>query len=148
VCSSIASQPVSAEAAICSGSGVMKALTRMYERYLIGHDLLGDLHDRLGHRHLEVELGRDALLERPDIAVVDVPAILAQVHGDPVRPGQLAFGRRPHRVRLIRPPRVADGRHMIDIDVENSHIRDLLFMIYHLRFVSGNSKSSLVHRQW
>ncbi len=92
-----------------------------HERHLVGPDLLGDLDDRLGHRHLQIQLGGDALIERPHVAVVDVPAVLAQVHGDSVGPGQLALRRRPDRVRLIRSPRLADGRHVIDIDIENCH---------------------------
>ena len=96
---------------------------------MVGPDLLGDLDDRLGHRHLEVELGGDGLIERPDVAVVDVPAILAQVHGDAVGPGQLALGRRPDGVWLVRLPGLADGRYVIDIDVENCHRWTLLNLL-------------------
>jgi hypothetical protein len=42
-------------------------------------------------------------------------AILAQMHGDAVRPGTLGHVGRVHRVRITRPARLPQCRDMIDV---------------------------------
>ena len=60
------------------------------------------------------------------IAVVDVPAVLAQVDGDAVGPAQLGLGRRPDRVRLVGPPGLPQRGHVIDIDAQFDHRGSIL----------------------
>ncbi len=81
----------------------------------------GDAEHLLGDRHLEVQ--RLAALEAEigedlDIAVGDVPPILAQVGGDAVGAGRQRQLRRPRRLRIAGPPGVPDGRHMVDVHAE------------------------------
>ena len=52
-----------------------------YERYLVGPGFKSDLHYRLGKAHFKVKLACHSFLEQTDIAVVNVPAILAEVYG-------------------------------------------------------------------
>ena len=53
-----------------------------------------------------------------DVAVGDMPAVLAQVGGDAVGAGAGSHDRGADRIGKVAPPRVADGRHVIDIDSE------------------------------
>ena len=64
---------------------------------------------------------RTDLPEHLDVAVLDVPPIAAQVHGDPVGPPQLGQHRGVDRVGLARPPRLAHGGHVVDVDAEAKH---------------------------
>jgi hypothetical protein len=76
----------------------------------------GDLRHLVGRGHFQVHRrtvpGADAL----GIFVPDMPAILAQMDGDAVRPrrhGRLGHGQ---RVRMHAPARVAQGRDVVDVD--------------------------------
>jgi phosphate transport system protein len=55
-----------------------------------------------------------------------VPAVLTQVHGDAVGPAQMRLDRRPHRIRLVGSPRLADGGDVIDVDAEFDHGRGMI----------------------
>ncbi len=63
------------------------------------------------------------LAQHPHVAVLDVAAILAQVHGDAVGAGQLAQRRRGDRIRVARAALLAQRRHVVDVDVEADHQR-------------------------
>ena len=80
-----------------------------------------DRHHLVGRRHLEVELGPHDLLQPREIGVLDVPTVLAQVHGDSVGAAGLGFGRRKDGVGLVGPPGLPDGRDMVDVDAEFRH---------------------------
>ena len=69
-------------------------------------------------RHLEVQRQRQLRHQRRDIGVGDVPAVLAQMRGDPVRARRLGQLRRPERLGIRPAPRVAHGRHVVDVDPE------------------------------
>ena len=77
-----------------------------------------DLEHLVGRRHLQVERHRQFGRQPGDISVGDVPPVLAQVGGDPVRPGLARQQRRPHRIGAIPAASVPDGRDMVDIDPE------------------------------
>src|SRR3546814_10886208 len=47
-----------------------------------------------------------------------MPPILAKVRCDAVRPGRCGRQGRLYRVGMIAPARVANGRHMVDIDTK------------------------------
>ena len=72
----------------------------------------------VGRRHLQIERHGQAGREPRDIVVGDVPAILTQMRGDAVRPRLDRQQRRPHRVGIPRPARIAHRRDVIDVDAE------------------------------
>ena len=53
-----------------------------------------------------------------DIAVGNVPAILAQMRGDAVRSRLCGHPCGPHRIGMTAAARIADGRDVIDVDAE------------------------------
>ena len=72
----------------------------------------------LGRRHFEVQRQVDLGHQPVDVVVGDVPAVLAQMSGDPVRAGLRRDDCRAHRIGVIAAARVPDGRDMVDIDAE------------------------------
>ena len=89
---------------------------------LLGHDarrvrtvLQRDREHLVGRGHLQVERHGQAGRQPRDIVVGDVAAILAQMRGDAVRPRLDRQQRRPHRIGIPRPARVAHRRDVIDI---------------------------------
>ena len=87
-----------------------------------------------GHRrragHLEIEPGCDRFAQPPDVAVLDVPAVLAQVHGDPVGAGAFGELRQRDRIGFDGPAAGSVGRAvagltqrraMIDVYAEENH---------------------------
>ena len=75
----------------------------------------------VGGRHLEVELDVRELAQPPHVLVLDVAAVLAQVHGDAVGAAQVRLDRRPDRVGLVGAPRLADRGDVVDVDAELDH---------------------------
>src|SRR6058998_2723849 len=71
---------------------------------------------------LEIEHGAHAARERPDVGVLNVAAVFAQVHGDPIGPGALGGRRRLDGVGLVGLARLANGRDVIDVDVETHRV--------------------------
>ena len=78
-----------------------------------------DAEHLLGDRHLEIHarLQQRRAVQR-DVAVLDVAAILAQMQRDAVGAGLSASERRVHRIGIARAPRLAQRRHVIDVDAE------------------------------
>ena len=58
--------------------------------------------------------GREPL----DVVILDVPAVLAQMHRDAVRAGRLAEARGLERIGLVGAARLPNGGDVIDVDVE------------------------------
>src|SRR5690606_19567782 len=83
-----------------------------------------EVHDLVVDGQLEVHAGPGRLDQEPHVPVLDVAPILAQMNGDPVRAAELRQDRGPHRVRLVRPPRLANRCHVIDVDVESHYSKD------------------------
>ena len=71
--------------------------------------------------HFQVELHGDRFAEDPQVAVLDVAAVFAEVQGDAVGPAQLRQGGRPDGVGLVGPPRLPHGGHVIDVDAQFRH---------------------------
>ena len=76
---------------------------------------LGDAGHLRRRRHLDVEVRRDRAPQQLHVAVLDVPAVAAEMDGDPLRSGELAQHRRRHRLRLVALPRLADRGDVIDV---------------------------------
>src|SRR4029450_10433480 len=53
--------------------------------------------------------------------VLDVPAILAQMHGDAVGAAEMRLNRGPDGIGLVRAPRLPDRCDMVDIDAKFNH---------------------------
>ncbi|MCY1424451.1 hypothetical protein D9M71_401970 [compost metagenome] len=85
-------------------------------------DDLGEGHHLFGHAHLEVHARLQHLLEDAHVALLDVPAVFAQVHGDAVGAGFLGIQGRLHRIGVARAARLAQGGYMVDIDAEKNTV--------------------------
>ena len=76
-------------------------------------------------RHFEVQPRFDFFAQRPDIAVLSVPAILAQMGGDAVRARRLGGQRRRHRTGFAMAEaaitRLANGGDMVNVNAEFKH---------------------------
>ena len=72
----------------------------------------------VGRRHLEVQRPRQFRLQPRDVAVGDVPAVLAQMRGDAVGARLHRQMRGAHRIGMPPAARVADGGDMVDVDAE------------------------------
>ena len=66
-------------------------------------------------------LVRTAASSALDVAILDVAAILAQVHGDAVGAAPLRRQRRLDDVRIRRAARLADRGDVVDVDAEEDH---------------------------
>ena len=71
--------------------------------------------------HFEVQLDVHELAQPPHVLVLDVPPILAQVHGDPVGAAQMRLDRRPHGIRLVRAACLPQRGHVVDVHAEFDH---------------------------
>jgi hypothetical protein len=78
----------------------------------------------VGGGHLEVQLDVRELAQSANVLVLDVAAVLAQVHGDAVRAAEVRLDGRPHRVGLVGAARLADRRHVVDVDAQFDHRRE------------------------
>ncbi len=72
----------------------------------------------LGCRHLEIQRQVDFADQALDIAVGNMPAILAQMGGDAVGTRLRGQPRCAHRIGMPATPRIADGGHVIDVDAK------------------------------
>src|SRR6185437_7136261 len=97
------------------------------ERHLVRSEAKRDADHLVGARHLEVEHGRDRRRQPLDVAILNVSAILSQVRCDTIRTALLAHQRALHRVGARAAPRLADGRDVVDVDVQALplHVADL-----------------------
>ena len=83
------------------------------------YNFLGKGKHLFGHRHLEIQLGVDQLPCEPDVAVLDVAPVLAQVHRDRVGAGIFHQLRRVNRIGVTRSASLAQGSDVIDIDSQS-----------------------------
>ena len=66
--------------------------------------------------HLDVEMRRDGLAQQLHVAVLDVPAVAAQMNGDALRAGKLADDGRGDGIRLVGLARFPDRGDVVDVD--------------------------------
>ncbi len=85
----------------------------------------GDPQHFLRCRHLHVEGQGNGADEVADILVDDMAAVLAKMRGDAVRPGVLRDQRRANRIGIGASARIANGRHMIDVDAKAQMTRPM-----------------------
>ena len=72
-------------------------------------------------RQLHVEPDLHGLPQQPQVAFLDVAAVLAEMNRDHVAPAQLGQHGGPDRVRLAPTANLTKRRHMIDIDTQARH---------------------------
>ena len=68
-----------------------------------------------------LEHARDRLAQDAQVAVLDVPPVLAQVYGDAVGARELAQRGRHDGVGVARAALLAQRRDVVDVDVEANH---------------------------
>ena len=74
---------------------------------------------RSAHLHIQFHLAHG--LDSLHVVVLHVPAIFAQMHRDAISASQLRFHGCPNRVGFVRPPRLANRGHMVNIDSQFDH---------------------------
>lgn len=97
--------------------GALLALLRD-EAHRVRHDVQRDADHLVGCRHFKVQRHADGIPQRLHVGITDMAAILAQVCRDAVRTGLDGQQGRADRVRTRTSPRVAHGRHVVDVDAE------------------------------
>ena len=78
----------------------------------------GDLQHLAGESHLEVHARLQQRPQRVHVAILDVPAVFAQMQRDVVGAGLLGQQRGMHRIRIRRAARLAHRGDVIDVDAE------------------------------
>ena len=91
------------------------------QRHLVRLHPLREPEHRLLGRDLEVEPARDRLPEVDDVLVLNVAAVLAQMHGDAEGAGFLGEARRFQRARVAGESSLSQRRDMVDVDGEMGH---------------------------
>ena len=84
----------------------------------MGADARGDRDHLGGRRHLEVERREELSLQSLHIMIADMPAVLAEMRGDAVCPGEHGEMGGADRVRMVTATRISHCGHMIDVDAE------------------------------
>src|SRR5437764_68959 len=92
-----------------------------HEARVGGADTEREGDDRVGHRHLEVQLDAEPSAQFLDVALLDMAPVLAQVHGDAVGARRLGHQRRLDGVRVVDPARLPEGGDVVDIAAEMEH---------------------------
>src|SRR5262245_9932919 len=92
-----------------------------YESGLIRFDLAGDAHDFGSHRQLQVQLDRHRLAQEQQVAILNMPAVFAEVNRDPVRSAQLGQHGSRDWVRLIGLARLPESRDVVDVNAKFGH---------------------------
>jgi hypothetical protein len=80
-----------------------------------------EVHHLVGGGHLEVQSRANGAAQAMHIVVLDVSAILSQMHGDAVCTTQHGKRGRLQQIGLRTAPRLSHGRHMIDVHAEQRH---------------------------
>ncbi len=91
------------------------------KRALFRPHLESDLCDLLGGGHFEVQLDLHSFPEESEVSILDVPAVFAEMDGDPI--GTAEFGQCccPDGVRLDSPTCLPDRGDVIDVDAKSRH---------------------------
>ena len=96
-----------------------------------------------GHRHFEIERRELGGGQPGDVVVADMTAVLAEMRGDVVGARLDRELRRAQRVGIAPAPRIAQRRHVIDVDAEADRRRRsrTLRAVLRLRVIGAPSAS-------
>ena len=89
----------------------------------LGFEGNGDVDHLGGGSHLQVQLDLRLVAQPAHVSVLDVAAILAQMHGDAIGAPQVRLDGSPDGIGFIGTPRLADGGDVVDVDAEFDHER-------------------------
>src|SRR5262245_44126122 len=101
------------------GGDFLRALG--HQRHDVGFDARGDLDHLVGRGHIDAETRDDDLFERDQVVLLNVAPVAPKMGRDPVGARQFANHGGGHRVRLVGPAGLADGRYVINVDVQSAH---------------------------
>ena len=93
-------------------------------RHQHGHfwpQLAGDTDHLIGGCHFEIQFDLGQVTQLTNIGILNVAAIFAQMHGNPIGAAQVGFHSRPDRVRFIGTARLAERGHVIDVNAQFNH---------------------------
>ena len=85
-------------------------------------NLLGETEHEIGNAHLEVHPRLQHVSQYAHIAVLDVPTVFTQVHGNAVSTGFLGVQRGLDRVRVARTASLTQGGDVVDVHAEQNTI--------------------------
>ena len=115
------------------------------EAHVARTDTLRDRDHLVGHGHLEIHMRAHDLVDFIEIVILDMPAILAQVHGNAIGAGVLGNVRSLGRTRVARAARLPQRRDVIDIHAEIDRI--IIAHSLTLRVASGCRHSNATAMQ-
>ena len=93
-----------------------------HQRRLVGRRVAGDRQHVLGTGQLEIDRHGHRFHQHAQVALLDMPAILAEMDRNRVGPAQFGQRRRPHRVGLVRLAGLADRGHVVDVDAKYGQV--------------------------
>ena len=102
------------------------------ERRLVRRRFARDGEHFVGTGQFQVDWNGDRLLQNAKVALLNMPAIFAEMDRDRIGAAQLGQRRRPDGIGLVCFAGLADGGHVIDVYAEDCHSLPLLI-------ISGNA---------
>jgi hypothetical protein len=96
------------------------------EASVVGMKLFGFAEHFIGYRHLQIELDTESVPQLFDIPLLNMAAVLPQMHGNSIRASLFRQESSFHRVGNPRLPRLSHGGNMIHIDAETYHIVSMI----------------------
>src|SRR5690606_9110056 len=94
-----------------------------HQAYVFRTDLTAEREHFVGNGDLQVHPRLHHFLEQPDVALLNMPTVLAQMHGNTIGARLLRLDGGLHRIRIAGPTGLTQGRHMIDIHTKQYTLR-------------------------
>ena len=91
------------------------------ERRLMRRGLARNGEHLVGTGEFQVDRNRDRLFQNAEVALLDMPAVFAEVDRDCIGAAQLGQRGGPYGVRLVCFTSFANGGYVIDVDAEDCH---------------------------
>jgi len=91
------------------------------ERHLVRSHIAGNSANIVLAGHFQVQLHRDRFTENPQVAVLNMAAIFAEMQRYAVGPAELGERGGPNRVGFVGAAGLSNRRDMVDIDAEMCH---------------------------
>jgi hypothetical protein len=103
-----------------------------------GFQRAGDADHFVGGGHFQVELDVGEFAQALHVAILDVAAVFAQMHGDAIGAAEVGFNGGPDRVGFVALAGFAHGGDVVDVDAEFDH--DFSNFIYQSSCSSMNTR--------
>ena len=85
-------------------------------------NVLGKYHHLFGNAHFEIHARLQHVLEQQHIALLDMPAVFAQVHGNAIGARLFCIQRRLDRIRVTRAASLTQRGYVVDVYAEKNAI--------------------------